>query len=109
MQRVDEVVNEPLFLLQEGAVVALARDTLRAPEVQVHGVAVRRGLLGGLEEEVRVVGAELDDEGAVERGVAVEPGFGCSLIGGGFRGVEVCAAVFLRVGEEARVEHRGVG
>ena len=35
-----------------------------------------RGLLGGLEQEVRVVGAKLDDEGAVECGIAVEPGLG---------------------------------
>ncbi|KUI59582.1 hypothetical protein VP1G_11127 [Cytospora mali] len=64
VQRPDHVVDERLVLLQERPVVALARDALRAPEVQVHGVAVRRGQERRREERLRVVGAELHEERA---------------------------------------------
>ncbi|KAL1838202.1 hypothetical protein VTK73DRAFT_4428 [Phialemonium thermophilum] len=38
MQGVDEAVDQVRVLLQEGAVAALARDPLRAAQVQVDGV-----------------------------------------------------------------------
>ena len=105
MQCVYEAEDEVLVLLEERAVVALARYALRASEVQVDGIAV-----GGCEfrggEEVRwVVGAELYEEGAVDRGVAVEPGLCCV----GPCGLEVRSPVFVFLREEPGVEHGCVG
>lgn len=72
VEGVDHVVDELLVLLQECAVVALARDALGTAQVEVDGVAVRRDLLRGVEQVLGVVGAELHEQGAVEAGVPVE-------------------------------------
>ncbi len=76
VQRVYHVVDELLVLLQEGPVVALARDALRAPQVQVDGVAVGGCDCRGVEEMLGIVGAELNEEGAVDSRVAVEERLG---------------------------------
>ena len=73
---------------QEGAVIALLRDALGATKIDVHRIAVRLDVAGGLEEDLRVVRAELRDEGPVGRTRR-----------------EVLASVLGALNEEARVQH----
>lgn len=97
VQRCDEGRDEAWLFLQKRAVVSLSRDSLRAAEVEVYGVAVRCGEFRGTEEVRREVGAELHYRGAVEERIAVEGG-----------GAELLRAVLWGGGEDARVEHGGV-
>ncbi|KAJ0161134.1 hypothetical protein CTA2_6709 [Colletotrichum tanaceti] len=112
VQRVDELEDELLVLLEESAVLSLLGDALRAPQVQIHGVAVRRHPERRAEEGIRVVCAELHEERAVDGGVAVEPGLGrrrLRRVGigrvAGSHGLEVALAVVFRVFEQPRVKH----
>ena len=112
VQRVDQLKDELLVLLQEGAVLAAPGNTLGAPEVEVDSIAVGSYELRGVEQVVGVVGAELDEDGSVDRGVAVEEGnvvrrararavFGQRAADRLVMGV----AVFWRFAKQAGVEH----
>lgn len=79
-----QAVDEVPLVLEEGPVVAPPRNVLRAPEVDVYGVAVGLDQLRRGEEVVRVVRAELHDERSV---------FGPALFP--MHGVEVLFAVGL--------------
>ena len=102
--------------------MTLPRYPLRTPEIEVHGVAVGRDVLSGLEEVLGVVGAELDNEGPVGGGVAVEIGRFYLLflllfamtrrwmrVKAAAEGLEVVVAEILCVFKEAGVEHRRIG
>ena len=67
-QRAHDVHAEVLLLEQVRAVAALARDPLRAAQVQVHSVALMLHGAGRGEEHLRVVAAELHHERPVLRG-----------------------------------------
>lgn len=55
--------------MYEGAVSAPARDFLRAPQVDVDGIAVPFDDLRGGEEMLGVIGAKLHDQWPIRRGV----------------------------------------
>lgn len=58
-QRRTELVDQVPVVLQECAVSTALRDLLRTAEVDVHSIAERRYGLGGREQLVGVVRAEL--------------------------------------------------
>ena len=99
----DEGVDQVPRLLQEGAVVSLPGDALRTAEVEVDGVDVWGDLDRGGEQVWGGIGAELGNQRAVVRGMAVQGG-------GGDEGArEVLVLVGRGAREEAGVEHGGIG
>lgn len=102
MWRRTHVADELPLLHQEGTIFPLLGDPLRTPEVEVDGVATPDDLLRGLEPEVLVVRAELNDEGAIVR---------CDALKGCRRHVKLLCSVaaMVLVAKKAGVEHGRVG
>ena len=71
VQLVDQTTYQVLILLQERAIVSLPRNSLWAPQVQVYCITPALYVLRRLEEISRRIGAELDEQWAVSRLVAV--------------------------------------
>lgn len=88
VERADDIANQIPLVLQKRAVVAALGDVLRAPEVDVHGVALVFDQLGGRQHRLRIVTAKLDKQRPVLR-----------------RRRELACAVLVRLHKDARVEH----
>ena len=61
-----ELVHQLPLVLQPRTIMSLLRDILWAAEIEVDRVAVRLHNPGASEQLIRVVAAELDDEGSIE-------------------------------------------
>jgi hypothetical protein len=64
-------MNQIPVLLQEGTVMSPPRDTLRATEVQVNSIAVRRNVARRLKKVIRIIRAKLHKQWPINRGASV--------------------------------------